>query len=110
MDKKSFEDWLNKQLLRLESQRTRLRKELDKDITLQETLQVEKLILDLDSRISSLVIKIITSKQMRMDLVIAYLNNWMKEEGHKDRYLSSDSLYRIPEKSKEKIFELLNEK
>ena len=110
MDTKSDNDWLNKQLLRLESQRTRLRKELDKDITLQETLQVEKLILDLDSRISSLVIKIITSKQMRMDLVIAYLNNWMKEEGHKDRYLSSDSLYRIPEKSKEKIFKLLNEK
>jgi len=110
MDKKSSDDWLNKQLMRLESQRTRLRKELDKDITLQETLQVEKLILDLDSRISSLVIKIITSKQMRMDSVVAYLNSWMKEKGHEDRYLSSDSLYRIPEKSKEKIFELLNEK
>jgi len=110
MGKKSTDDWLNKQLMRLESQRTRLRKELDKDITLQETLQVEKIILDLDSRISSLVIKMVTSKQMKMDLVVAYLNDWMKERGHKDRYMSFDSLYRIPEKSREKIFELLENK
>ncbi len=110
VDKKTYENWMDKQLTRIESQRVRLRKELDKDITLQETLQVEKMILDLDSRISLLITKIVTSKQMRMDSVIAILNNWMKEKGHEDRYLSSDSLYRIPEKSRDKIFEILKNK
>jgi len=103
MDEKSHGDWINKQLTRLESQRTRLRKELDKDITLQETLQIEKVILDLDSKISSLIIKIYSSSQEKFNSVVAILNDWMEEQGHPDRYLSQGSLYSIPEKSRDKI-------
>ena len=110
LDKVTYGNWMEKQLSRLESQRVRLRKELDNDITLQERLQVEKMILDLDSKISSLLIKMDTFKQYKFDVIVAYLNNWMKEHGHKDRFLSQGSLYRIPEKSREKIFELLDDK
>jgi len=110
MDEKTNGDWINKQLFRLESQRVRLRKELDNDITLQERLQVEKVILDLDSKISSLIIKIHTSNQHTLDSFVSYLNNWMEEHDQKDRFMSHDSLYRISEKSREKIFELLKNK
>ena len=71
MDTKSTGGWLNKQLMRLESQRVRLRKELDNDLTFQERLQIEKTLLDLDSKIYSLITKIRSSKQIH---VIFYLS------------------------------------
>ena len=68
------------------------------------------MILDLDSKISLLIIKISTSKQEGWDKAIKFINDWMKENGHKDRYMLYSDLFEIPEKSKEKIFELLNYK
>ena len=106
-DKNGFDDWLNKQLLRLESQRVRLRKELDSDITLREKLQVEKMILELDSKITSLILKLETSKQSHIEFGVEFINHWMKEKGHEDRYMSRGSLYKIPEKTHDKIFKLL---
>ena len=100
---------MNRQFSRIESQRVRLRKELDNDITLQERLQVEKVILDLDSKISSLIIKIYSSSQEKFNSVVAVLNDWMEKHGHPDRYMSQGSLYSISEKSRKKIFKLLKE-
>jgi len=110
MNEESTDNWLDKQFTRLESQRVRLRKELDNDITLQERLQVEKVIFDLDSKISSLIIKMGSSSQNKLDSIVAYLNNWMKEQGHEDRFMSQGSLYIIPKKFREKIFGLLHSK
>ena len=110
MGKVTYGKWMNKQLTRLESQRVRLRKELDNDITLHERLQVEKMILDLDSKISSFIIKIETSRQETWDKAMSVINDWMKEHNHKDRYQTMNSLFLIPAKSREKIFELLKDK
>ena len=110
MDNVTYAKWMNKQLARIESQRVRLRRELDNDITLQERLQVEKVILDLDSKISSLIIKIATGSQKKLDESVKFINNWMKENDHEDRLMSYDSLLRIPEKSREKIDKLLDNK
>lgn len=108
MKTQSYNDWANKQLLRFESQRVRLRKELDGEIVLQERLQIEKIILDLDSKISNLIIKLETSTQQTWDTAVKFINDWMEKEGHKNRYLTFGNLYTIPEKSREKIFELLS--
>jgi len=110
IDKVTYGKWMNKQLTRIESQRVRLRKELDNEITLQERLQVEKMILDLDSKISSLIIRIETSKQRIEDQGVTFINNWMKKHGHKDRCMLFSDIIRIPEKPREKIFELLKDK
>ena len=110
MDNQSYKDWTNKQLLRFESQRVRLRKELDGEITLQERLMIEKMILDLDSKISNLLIKLDSSTQQTWDTAVKFINDWMEKEGHKNRYMSFGSLYTIPEKSREKIFQLLSKK
>jgi len=106
-ERKTYDDWLNKQLSRMESQRVRLRKEIDSDIALHETLQVEKMILDLDSKISNLIIKIETSKQVYHELAIKFINEWMEEHKYENRFMLASSLYTIPKKSKEKIFQLL---
>jgi len=107
-DQKEYDDWLNKQLYRLESQRVRLRKELDSDIILQEKLQVEKIILELDSKIINLMIKMKTSKDTLLEFGVIFLNNWLEKEGHKERYDTLNSLFSIPEKNREKIFKLLD--
>jgi len=63
-DKSNFSrDWLDKQFTRLELQRARLRKELEEDISLKERLQVEKCITNIDLSISSLIVKIETSRK-----------------------------------------------
>ena len=56
-------DWLDKQFTRLELQRARLREELDKDISLKDRLQIEKLITNIDLSISSLIVKIESSRR-----------------------------------------------
>ena len=106
-DEEVFDDWLNKQLLRLESQRVRLRKEIDSDVTLQERIMVEKMLLDLDSKISNLIIKMLTAQYTQTDISVKCLNDCMDLEGSKKRYMSSGKLYRLPEKQSKKIFELL---
>jgi predicted DNA-binding protein (UPF0251 family) len=110
MDNQSYKDWTNKQLSRFESQRVRLRKELDAEITLQERLLIEKMILDLNSKICHLLIKLETATQETWDTAVKFINDWLEKEGHKDRYMSFGSLYTIPEKSREKILQLLNKK
>ena len=56
-------DWLDKQFTRLELQRARLRRELEKDISLKDRLQIEKFITNIDLSISSLIVKIETSRR-----------------------------------------------
>ena len=56
-------DWLDKQFTRLELQRARLREELDKDISLKDRLQIEKFITNIDLSISSLIVKIESSRR-----------------------------------------------
>lgn len=104
----TYVDWTNKQLSRLELQRVRLRKELDLNITLQERLQIEKILLELDSKISNLIIKLDTGRQETWDVGVGFLNDWMKKEGYKTRYMTFGSLCKIPEQTREKILELLN--
>jgi len=56
-DNTPIEAWLSKQITRLELQRTRLLLELEKQKTLQDKLSIEKMILDIDSRILSTATK-----------------------------------------------------
>jgi len=106
-NKEYASNWLDRQLVRLESQRVRLRKELDKENTLQERLQIERMILDLDSKTSALIIKIETSRNKIREEYVEFINNWMEEHNYNDRYLSLNSLLTIPKESREKIDKLL---
>ena len=108
MDRESTDDWLNKQFARLESQRARLRKELDNDITLKERLHVEKMILDIDSKISYLLMKMQSTRSYALEVGVHFVNRWLEKQGHPERFMSKDNKYRISEEAKEKIFKLLS--
>ena len=56
-------NWLDKQLFRLESQRTRLQQILQKEIALKDTLQIEKSITYIDLSIAGIIVKIETARK-----------------------------------------------
>ena len=56
-------NWLDKQLIRLEFQRSRLQKMLEQEIPIKEKLQIEKNITHIDLNIASLIVKIETSRK-----------------------------------------------
>jgi transposase len=56
-------NWLDKQVIKLEYQRTRLQKELDKEMPIKERLQIEKIISNADLRIAAFFIKLETTRK-----------------------------------------------
>jgi transposase-like protein len=54
---------LDKQVIKLDYQKTRLQKELDKDISIKERIQIEKMISDADLRIAAFFVKLVTTRR-----------------------------------------------
>jgi len=102
-----FDDWLNKQLFRLELQRARFSQELDSKITLQEKLQIGKMILDIDSKITNLILKLKITRHGDLELAASHINKFMKEKGYTRRYMAHGSLHSLPIKSVKKIEKIL---
>jgi len=92
-----------KNIERLELQRTRLSEYLNNANNLQEKLGIERMILDVESKISHTQLKLYDSIEKGHKLGTKWLNEWMKEHGHNDRYISYGDLIQVPSKSYEKI-------
>jgi len=92
-----------KNIERLELQRTRLSEYLNNTNNLQEKLGIERMILDVESKISHTQLKLCDSMEKEHKLGTKWLNEWMEKHGHNDRYISYSDLVRVPSKSYEKI-------
>ncbi|KAG2472418.1 MAG: hypothetical protein NPMRTHETA2_1930003 [Nitrosopumilales archaeon] len=96
-----------KNIERLELQRTRLSEYLNNTNNLQEKLCIERMILDVESKISHTQLKLCDSMEKEHKLGTKWLNEWMKKNQHNDRYISYGELVRVPSKSYEKILGLM---
>ena len=96
-------------LQRLEIQRSRLREQLDKTGQFQEKLALERLMFDIDSKISYTNNKLCESIQKVWDLSINHLNKWMKANKKTDRYLTLFDQMSVSDKANEKINKIINE-
>jgi len=92
---------------RLELQRTRLVEELARTKSLKEKLGIERMILDVESKISQTQLKLCGSKEKVRELATKWLNEWMKENNYEKRYISYGDVMRAPAKSYEKICSLM---
>ena len=92
-----------KNIERLELQRTRLSEYLNNTNNLQEKLGIERMILDVESKISHTQLKLCNSMEKEHKLGTKWLNEWMKKNERNDRYISYGDLVRVPSKSYEKI-------
>lgn len=100
--------WIIRYVERLELQKTRLREEVDKTKNVQEKISIERLILDVESRILQTQLKLLESIRLNHELATKWLNDWMKKNKHKDRYITYYDILSVSEKSKEKINKIIN--
>lgn len=96
-------------LHRLENQRTRLREELDKAVSIQEKLAIERFIYDINSKILNTHQRLAESTRRVLDLSTDKLNEWMKQNKKTERYMALFDKIGISEKAKEKIDKIIKE-
>jgi len=96
-------------LQRLDIQRSRLREQLDKTETFQEKLALERLILEIDSKILNTHNKLTNSTRNRNDYSIQIMNNWMKENKNDKRFLTLFDRISVSDKAIEKIDKIIKQ-
>ena len=99
-DNTPIEAWLSKQITRLELQRTRLLSELEKQKTLHDKLSIEKMILDIDSRILSTATKTHNQKHDGIRDGINYVNSFY-EKRRNELHKKSKKIRRLTDDEKE---------
>ena len=96
-------------LQRLDAQRTRLREQLDKTETFQEKIGLERLILEIDSKILYTHNKLIDSTRNLADRSTERLNDWLKDQKRDERYLTYLDMFSVSSKASEKMRKILEE-
>jgi len=94
---------------RFEIQRSRLREQLDKTEHPQEKLALERLMYDIESKISYTNSKLSESAQRITDFSTKSLNDWLKENKKTERYMTLFDKIVVSDKAKEKINKIINE-
>lgn len=96
-------------LERLDIQYTRLRESLDKTDSSEVKNTIERLILDVNSKIIYTVQRRAESSVRIMDLVTERLNNWMEENRKETRYMTLSDKFKVSSKAHEKISRIISE-
>jgi len=97
-----------KQIQSLELLKNRLREYLDNSNDISEKLAIEKMILDTESRIGKINLKLCYSIELVHKNSVKWLNDWMKKNDNDTRYISHGDIVRVPAKKQEQINRLLN--
>ena len=103
------ESWCMKQSHRLESQRSRLFNELDKVQDISIKLSIEKMILDIDTKMMNFVTKTNYNKSTITHGAIEMLNNYAKDNGLKLRAINTNQIMSAPQEVKDQIFKILED-
>ena len=94
---------------RLESQRTRLREELDRKTESQEKIALERLIYEVDSKILQICFKLGESSHRIHKLATNWLNDFLKKKGKDERYMTFLDTISVSEKARQRIRKIINE-
>jgi len=107
----SFDDVINKQLVRLETQRDRLLLDLYDSKDVNNKVTIERLIADIDFKVVGLMERLNQNIIQHSNEVIEHINRIAKDEKLKTRYTSLFEMYRISidtrqdlDKLKEKVW------
>jgi len=103
-----IESWWMKQMLRLESQRTRLLEQIKKKENFQNILAIERMILEIDNKIMHWSIKIITSDEYVTDRIVNRLNEYAKNKKMDLVFVKSRDISKLETKNRDKIRQIIN--
>jgi hypothetical protein len=96
-------------LQRFDIQRTRLRESLEKAENFQQRHAIEKMIFDIDVKIVHIQMNLANSMKRTHKLGITFLNNWLKDNGKDNRYLTYFDIISVSEKANEEISKIIEE-
>lgn len=96
-------------LERLDIQYTRLREQLDKTNSVQEKNTIERLILDVNSKINYTVQRRAEGSVRIMNMVTERLNKWMEENRKDTRYMTLFDKLKVSSNAREKIEKIMDE-
>ena len=105
----SIDATLAKITYRIESQRTRLREELDRTSGLQEKLLIDKMLFEIDNKLIQFYMKIRTSEKEIYDSATKRLNEWMKEKNYEKRFIKMEDLFSLSLNTFDKVTNLIKE-
>lgn len=103
------ERYVINQVERLELQRTRLRKQLDNTESFQEKITIERLILDIDTKITNFKIRLIQSVRAVGQEAADRVNQRYAKEKRSKRVISADTLLQVSDKALERIVRICKE-
>jgi len=96
-------------LERLDIQYTRLREQLDKTDSVQEKNTIERLMLNVNSKINYTVQRRAESSVRIMDMVTERLNKWMEENRKDTRYMTLFDKFKMSTNARKKIEKIMEE-
>jgi len=96
-------------LERLEAQYTRLREQYDQADSQQEKNTLERLMLDVNSKVINTNHRLAESTIKTMDSATNRLNDWLEKDRSKIRYMTLFDKIRVSSKAHEKIKMIINE-
>ncbi len=94
---------------RFDIQRSRLRENLDKAENFQQRHAIEKMIFDIDCKIINTHMKLANSMKRIQKLGVGYLNDWLKDNGKDNRYLTFFDTIAVSEKAKQRISKIIKD-
>ena len=94
---------------RFNIQRSRLRENLDKAENFQQRHAIEKMIFDIDCKIINTQIKLADSMKRIYERNIDFLNDWLKENGKDDRYMTLFDRISVSKKAQQRISKIIKE-
>ena len=93
-------------LQRLDIQRSRLREKIDHTGNIRDQIALERLILDIDSKILYTYQKLSESSKRIFDTSVNSMNKWLKENNKDERYLSLLDKISVSSKAHQKIMQI----
>ena len=96
-------------LERLDIQRTRIREYLDNAPNISEKITIEKMIMDIDSKIAQINEKLNFSSTRTLSYVIESLNHHFEQKNDKTRYVGIHEKLAVSNDSKTKIDKIISE-
>ena len=97
------------QLMSLEAQKTKLRNILDETKSLPESLAIEKMLLDIDSKIINAYTKMGNTELRIHRQGVDYLNTHMEKKKNQERYISLFDTKTVSEKTQQRIDKIIKE-
>lgn len=107
--KTNLRAFMQKQVSRLEAQRSRLMAMLDKAENPELRLRIEQLILEIDTRLSQLITRMFSTRERLVEVASRMMNKESEKRGWNVRWISWQTLSDLPKDKYEQVIRIIGD-